>query len=74
MIGIERLNTQDEIDSLKKLIQTHFKVTASPHAQALVENWEKTVSKLWKVVPHPPKADFPKPFYTYDAAKMPIGV
>ena len=72
MIGLERLNAQEEIDSLKKLIQTHFKITASPHAQALVENWEKTVSKFWKVVPFPPTADTPKPVYSFDAAKMPV--
>ena len=74
MIGLERLNAQEEIDSVKKLIQTHFKITASPHAQALVENWEKAVSKFWKVVPHPPTAGTPKPVYTFDAAKMPVAI
>ncbi|MDF3057322.1 MAG: glutamate synthase large subunit [Rariglobus sp.] len=74
MIGLERLNAQEEIDSLKKLIQTHFKITASPHAQSLVENWEKAVSKFWKVVPHPPTADVPKPVFMFDAAKMPVTI
>jgi len=74
MIGLERLSVAEEIESLKKLIQAHFKLTASPHAQALVENWEKTVGKFWKVVPHPPTADMPKPVYTYNAAKVPVAV
>ncbi|MFA6961391.1 MAG: glutamate synthase large subunit [Opitutaceae bacterium] len=74
MIGLERLNAQEEIDSLKKLIQAHFKVTASSHAQSLVENWDKTVSKIWKVVPFPPTPETPKPVYTYDASKIPVTV
>ncbi|HEY8931691.1 MAG TPA: glutamate synthase-related protein, partial [Rariglobus sp.] len=74
MIGLERLNAQEEIDSLKKLIQAHFKITASPHAQSLVENWDKAVSKFWKVIPHPPGADAPKPVYQFDATKIPVTV
>ncbi len=74
MIGLERLNAQEESESLKKLIQVHFKLTASPHAQALVENWDKTVGKFWKVIPHPPTADLPKPVYSFDASKVPVTV
>jgi glutamate synthase (ferredoxin) len=74
MIGLERLNQQEEIDSLKKLIAVHGKLTNSAHARTLLENWEKTVSKFWKVVPHPPTADSPKPFYAFDATKLPVGV
>ncbi|HTJ79785.1 MAG TPA: glutamate synthase large subunit [Rariglobus sp.] len=73
MIGLERLNAQEEIDSLKKLISAHFKITASPHAQSLVENWDKAVGKFWKVIPHPPKPDMPKPVYTFDATKVSVG-
>ncbi|MBW8780754.1 MAG: glutamate synthase large subunit [Verrucomicrobia bacterium] len=74
MIGLERLNAQEEIDSLKKLISVHFKLTASPHAQSLVENWDKAVSKFWKVVPHPPTPETPKPVYAFDATKVPVTV
>jgi glutamate synthase (ferredoxin) len=72
MIGLERLSEAEEIDSLKKLVESHFKLTASPHAQSLVENWETAVKKFWKVVPFPPTPDFPKPFYRFDAAKIPV--
>ena len=65
MIGLERLSLPEEIDSLKKLVTEHFQKTASPHAQALVENWETAVAKFWKVVPFAPTADAPKPVYTY---------
>ena len=72
MIGLERLNAHDEIDSLKKLVGVHAKLTGSPHAKALVDKWETSVGKFWKVIPHPPTADAPKPFYTFDAAKVPV--
>ena len=74
MIGLERLNQQEEIDSLRKLIEIHAKLTKSPHAKSLLENWETTIGKFWKVVPHPPIADAPKPFYAFDSAKVPVAV
>ena len=74
MIGLERLSIPEEIESLRKLIHAHFKLTASPHAQALVENWETTVGKFWKVVPHPPAVGLPKPVYSFNAAKAPVAV
>jgi glutamate synthase (NADPH/NADH) large chain/glutamate synthase (ferredoxin) len=72
MIALERMNQQEEIDSLQKLIAVHAKLTNSPHAKSLVENWGTTVGKFWKVVPHPPTPDTPKAFYAFDAAKVPV--
>jgi glutamate synthase (NADPH/NADH) large chain/glutamate synthase (ferredoxin) len=74
MISLERLNQQEEIDSLRKLVGVHARLTGSPHAKALLENWEASVSRFWKVVPHPPTPDAPKPFYAFDAAKLPAAV
>jgi len=72
MIGLERLNQEEEIDSLKKLIGIHATLTTSPHARRLLDEWEMTVGKFWKVVPHPPTADTPKPFYAFDRTKVPV--
>ncbi len=72
MIGLERLNNQEESDSLKQLITSHAKLTKSPYAQKLVDQWETTVSKFWKVVPFPPTPDFPKSVYRFDPAKVPV--
>ena len=72
MIGIERLNNEDEIGSLRQLVSVHAKVTGSPHAQALVDSWESAIGKFWKVVPHPPVPDAPAQVYTFDSAKMPV--
>jgi glutamate synthase (NADPH/NADH) large chain/glutamate synthase (ferredoxin) len=72
MIGIERLNNEEEITSLRQLVAAHARVTGSPHAKALIEGWEHAISKFWKVVPHPPTPDTPKQVYTFDASKMPV--
>ncbi len=60
MIDIERLSDSAETDALKRIIEAHLKNTQSPHAKKLLDNWEKTVSKFWKVVPHPSTPDTPK--------------
>jgi glutamate synthase (ferredoxin) len=74
MIGIERLNNEEEIVSLKQLVAVHAKVTGSPHARALVDSWESSINKFWKVIPHPPTAETPKGVFVFDATKMPIPV
>ncbi|HKB89049.1 MAG TPA: glutamate synthase large subunit, partial [Opitutaceae bacterium] len=61
MIALERLNNEEEIESLRKLVSVHAKLTGSPHANKLIEDWPTTVGKFWKVVPHAPTADWPKP-------------
>ena len=45
----------------------HATLTGSPHAKQLVENWPAEVGKFWKVVPHAPTPDWPKPFYRFEA-------
>jgi len=68
MIGLERLGDIDEITSLRELIAKHAQVTGSPHAKSLLANWDATVPKFWKVVPHPPTAEMPKNFFRALAA------
>jgi glutamate synthase (NADPH/NADH) large chain/glutamate synthase (ferredoxin) len=74
MIGLERLNNEDETASLKQLIAVHAKLTGSPHAKSLLENWETTIGKFWKVVPHSPTPETPKAVYQFDPAKAPVTV
>jgi glutamate synthase (NADPH/NADH) large chain/glutamate synthase (ferredoxin) len=74
MISIERLNNEEEVSSLKRLVGVHAKLTGSPHAQLLIERWETEISRFWKVVPHPVTPDTPKQVYAFDASKMPIAV
>ena len=72
MIGIERLNNEEEIGALRRLVQVHAALTDSPHAKALLDSWETAVSRFWKVVPHPPTPDTPKRAYVFDSTKMPV--
>ena len=43
----------------------HATLTGSPHAKLLVDNWPAEVAKFWKIVPHAPTPDWPKPFYRF---------
>ncbi|EIP98516.1 glutamate synthase family protein [Opitutaceae bacterium TAV1] len=74
MIGLERLTDDNESESLRNLIATHFRATSSLHAQSLTEDWDNEKHKFWKVIPHPPVADAPKPVYQFDRARLPEGV
>ncbi|MBD5780993.1 glutamate synthase large subunit [Pelagicoccus sp. NFK12] len=60
MVDIERIGDNGEIDALRKVVKAHFENTQSPHAKALLDDWQKTTSKFWKVVPKPSVPDMPK--------------
>jgi glutamate synthase (NADPH/NADH) large chain/glutamate synthase (ferredoxin) len=72
MIGIERLNSEEEISSLRQLVGAHARATGSPHAQAILDAWDTAISRFWKVVPHPPTPETPKAAYAFDPAKAPV--
>ncbi len=49
---VERPSLDDpELQVMRELIERHVKLTHSAHAKALLENWDETVAKTWKVVP-----------------------
>lgn len=60
MIGIERLGDGGEIDALQKVVTAHSESTQSPLAKKILQDWQRTVSKFWKVVPHPSTPETPK--------------
>ncbi|MEL7333543.1 MAG: glutamate synthase large subunit, partial [Cyanobacteria bacterium J06560_2] len=51
MVGLERIETTDENQELRDIIQRHADYTGSPNAKSLLENWEATVPKFVKVMP-----------------------
>jgi glutamate synthase (ferredoxin) len=71
LIGIERLGENAEIDALKKVVEAHATATQSPYAKALLENWENTVSKFWKAVPHPATPETPKNVLKLETLNIP---
>lgn len=52
MVGLETLSDLDEIIELKEMIQKHQEYTGSTVAQRLLENWDESVPKFVKVIPH----------------------
>ncbi len=49
---VERPSLDDpELQVMRELIERHIKLTHSAHAKNLIENWDETVAKTWKVVP-----------------------
>ncbi|OAM89393.1 glutamate synthase large subunit [Termitidicoccus mucosus] len=70
MISLDRLGDEGETGSLRRLIEQHAGQTASPHARALLEDWPAAAAKFWKVIPHPPTPETPKPVYQFPAELM----
>ena len=71
MVDAERLSDSEEVDALKKVIETHADVTESPFAKELLSNWQSTTSKFWKVVPHPSTPETPKNTLRIEDMKIP---
>ena len=56
MVGIDRLNDEDEIKKLQALIYSHLEATESPRANEILKTWKESVLHFWRVVPHPATA------------------
>jgi glutamate synthase domain-containing protein 3 len=52
MIELEQIVDQDEIATLKGLVQKHLDLTGSPTAKALLGDWNKARQAFVKVFPH----------------------
>ena len=56
LVGAERLSgTADEV-VLKELISRHLETTGSPQAARLLSDWQGSLAKFWKILPHIPVA------------------
>ncbi len=73
MISIQRPELDSELESLRKLVEMHVNRTTSPHGQCLLDDWRTTVGRFWKVIPHPPTPDTPKPVFEFAAEEVPSG-
>lgn len=51
MVLLESLEDQGEITRVKRLLENHVAHTGSRHTQALLAQWELTVTKFVKVIP-----------------------
>jgi len=53
LVAAERISDNAEMESLRKTIEVHAELTDSPHAKALLGDWETASKKFWKVAPKP---------------------
>jgi glutamate synthase domain-containing protein 2/glutamate synthase domain-containing protein 1/glutamate synthase domain-containing protein 3 len=53
MVGLERVTTATNEQLLKAMIERHYDLTKSPKAKSLLNNWQASLGKFWKVAPHP---------------------
>ncbi len=51
MVGLEPLETPEDIQTLRSLVQAHLKYTKSVKAQRVLEAWESMLPKFIKVMP-----------------------
>jgi glutamate synthase (ferredoxin) len=51
MVGVEKLESAEEIAGIRRLIEKHLGYTRSPRAQAVLDQWEQIVPKFVKVLP-----------------------
>ncbi|MCD6072994.1 MAG: glutamate synthase large subunit, partial [Microvirga sp.] len=48
MVGIERLDNEEEIKSLQAHIYQHLEKTESPRANEILKNWKDALGKIWR--------------------------
>jgi len=52
MVGLERLEDSDEIESIQAMVKNHVKLTGSQRGKSVLELWDEMVPKFVKVIPH----------------------
>lgn len=52
MVGLEKVDTVEEKSILAGYIKNHLEATKSPVAEGLLNDWESSVNKFVKVMPH----------------------
>ncbi|MCC5839484.1 MAG: glutamate synthase large subunit [Opitutales bacterium] len=52
MVALQRLDDNTEIRSLRKLIELHLKLTGSPRAREILEDWDTALCHFQRVTPH----------------------
>jgi glutamate synthase (NADPH) large chain len=52
LVGLEKVEAEADIKQLRELIENHAKFTGSTVAQRILDNWEATLAKFIKIMPH----------------------
>ncbi|WP_053219516.1 glutamate synthase large subunit [Virgibacillus senegalensis] len=51
MIQFEQLDSYEEIEELKAMVENHYRYTSSSKAAAILSDWSQAISKFVKVIP-----------------------
>lgn len=49
---MERLENEEEIRAVRRMIENHFRYTGSPRASLVLDEWDAYVKRFVKVIPH----------------------
>ncbi|SHF09889.1 glutamate synthase large subunit [Alkalibacter saccharofermentans] len=51
MVNLEKIESSEELDQVKAMIERHVQYTASPQAQKILKDWESYSSRFTRVIP-----------------------
>jgi glutamate synthase domain-containing protein 3 len=52
MVSLEKPDKPDDAATIKRLLENHVKLTASPVARAILADWDKELAYFVKVMPN----------------------
>ena len=52
MVGLEAVETEEDVSLLRGLLEQHLEWTGSDRAKHLLENWDEALDKFVKVMPN----------------------
>lgn len=71
MVSLERLDDNAEILALRKLVETHRKLTHSRLAKKILEDWSQSLGDFYRVSPHT-APEISRTVYTFDKSLQEI--
>ncbi|MFQ5860130.1 MAG: glutamate synthase large subunit [Dehalococcoidia bacterium] len=59
MVEIQRLEEEHDVETVQALLESHARLTSSPRAQQVLQEWEEYLPSFWKVAAKPTVAPPP---------------
>jgi glutamate synthase domain-containing protein 3 len=56
MVGVEHVVDPDDVELLRRLIESHVEETNSVRGSELLKKWPAEAKRFWKIAPHPEQA------------------
>jgi glutamate synthase (NADPH/NADH) large chain/glutamate synthase (ferredoxin) len=71
LVAASRLADAGESESLRRLVDLHARLTGSPHARRLADDWDTAAPEFWKIAPRPSTPDALVPLYAFTEPAAP---